>query len=232
MSRFFLVSALLLSANNFAFARGAIRGDANVNSSQGSILDSSNVIELKPGVQVFNRDLNLMIKLDNIQDSRCPIDPLVACFWPGNVKVSISIISRSELDRNPEAEWDKVTLVLGVNGEKADVLLNSGYVLKLVQVLPLPEINAEVIESPVVILTYEKADANDANDANNDQVKECDNAQEASPTIPGIIELKNGAPISNCNLNLELKLVNIADSRCPIGALCFWQGSSSLHSYS
>ncbi|MBP9706067.1 MAG: hypothetical protein KBD78_00380 [Oligoflexales bacterium] len=71
------------------------------------------------------------------------------------LQVSIAIVDSSKIKQDAGAKWDVITLSL-----EEGVLLSSGYILKLENVLPYPDLNAAPVESPVVVLSYSKAEVN------------------------------------------------------------------------
>jgi len=46
--------------------------------------------------------------------------------------------------------------------------------------------------------------------------------------IGEVAEIKLGETIENSKLGLSLRVENINDSRCPVGAMCFWEGYASV----
>lgn len=57
----------------------------------------------------------------------------------------------------------------------------------------------------------------------------CNNKDEVNTLQIGkITEVKLYETVENSKLNLSLRVENINDSRCPIGAVCFWEGNANV----
>ncbi|HPT32033.1 MAG TPA: hypothetical protein PLW67_09345 [Prolixibacteraceae bacterium] len=79
---------------------------------------------------------NLSIKVLNIIDSRCPTG--VVCFWQGEATVTLEVKENSSFD---EAIG---TLILSTFHQPVDTV--SGYIFRLIDVLPYPVYGVEVPE--------------------------------------------------------------------------------------
>ena len=99
-------------------------------------LELNKEVTLKTGdVRNLNPD-NLSIKVLNINDSRCPIG--VVCIWQGEATVTLEVKETSSFD---EAIG---SVVLSTFHQPVDTV--SGYIFRLIDVLPYPVYGVEVPE--------------------------------------------------------------------------------------
>ena len=57
----------------------------------------------------------------------------------------------------------------------------------------------------------------------------CDKNNKAnSLKIGEVNEIKSGKTVENSQYNLSLQVEDVNDSRCPIGARCFWEGTATV----
>jgi len=54
----------------------------------------------------------------------------------------------------------------------------------------------------------------------------CKNEEKNALKIGKITEIKFGKTVTNSQYGLSLRVEEINDSRCPIGVMCFWEGSA------
>ena len=80
-------------------------------------------IELEKTVE--NSDYGLSLRVDHIEDTRCPLG--VCCFWQGNASVDFQLTTQNEkynfkLDTYPNAPFKNDTVIEGKKYQLKDVL--------------------------------------------------------------------------------------------------------------
>jgi hypothetical protein len=99
-------------------------------------LEMNKEVILKTGDILDSKSDNLYIKVLNINDSRCPIG--VVCVWQGEATVTLEVKETSSFD---EAIG---SVVLSTFHQPVDTV--SGYIFRLIDVLPYPVYGVEVPE--------------------------------------------------------------------------------------
>lgn len=100
--------------------------------------------------QPFKIDDDLSVKLNTINDSRCPKN--VQCIWAGNVVVNLSLLKNDK-----EADTDNLCLGCNPNSDTKIFDVNGKqYKIKLIEVNPYPDssnANPDDKASVIVIIT-------------------------------------------------------------------------------
>ena len=153
---------------------------------------------LKQGQEVWLRGTDLRIKLLGVADSRCPVN--ARCISAGNGVVTLDV----SINRDHET--------LTVNTGSTPALPNEqnyrGYKISLVALNPFPG----TVRGP--------AAANHVATLNVTRSTDRRQAVTGSP-----FELKHGQQILLQDTDIELKLVEVTDSRCPRNVTCVWAGN-------
>ncbi|WP_299454486.1 hypothetical protein [uncultured Microscilla sp.] len=150
----------------------------------------------------YSLDARFVIRLDNVQDSRCPKGMM--CVRAGGAKVSFSAYQGQYFN------FDLETVNVLPTSAPVQRTFN-GYTLKLIDVSPYPAVNIKFPKSAykaTLVLTKDEAPV------------------KVVLSTPFELELGGKAKLGNA-LNLEFKEV-MEDSRCPEGTQCVWQGRVKL----
>ena len=96
--------------------------------------------ELRYGKLYCNREYDILLSVDSIQDSRCPIG--ADCIWEGNGRVYIDLRhgeTHSSFWLNTHVDFQKDTLIDGLKYE-------------LIDLLPYPDLNLDIQQKDIRIL--------------------------------------------------------------------------------
>ena len=129
-----LVSGLLLNACEL------LQSDTSCSDYAAGGLRLNDTIELRYNKLYCNPEYDILLSVDSIQDSRCPIG--ADCIWEGNGRVYINLRhggSRSSFWLNTHPNFLQDTLIDGLNYELTDLL-------------PYPDLNLDIQLKDVRIL--------------------------------------------------------------------------------
>lgn len=121
-----LVSGLLLNACEL------LQSDTSCSDYASGGLRLNDTIELRYNKLYCNPEYDILLSVDSIQDSRCPIG--ADCIWEGNGRVYINLRhggSRSSFWLNTHPNFLQDTLIDGLNYELTDLL-------------PYPDLNLDI----------------------------------------------------------------------------------------
>ena len=123
MKRFIFVAAIVLSVATVTFGRPS------------KVVRLGREFKLRAGQQVTLKEGNLRIKLDAVEDSRCPRG--VTCVWAGNGQVTLTIGKRG-------GRGESLTLnTMGIGQMPSEGKYKS-YKVKLVELSPYPRDGQEI----------------------------------------------------------------------------------------
>ena len=90
-----------------------------------SLLKIGEITGIKPGETAGNTQYDLSLRVENINDSRCPTG--VNCVWEGNASIQLHLTTQNgqydfTLDTNPSSMFKTDTLIEGIKYKLVDVL--------------------------------------------------------------------------------------------------------------
>ena len=170
--------------------------------------------EIKLGETACNSQYDLSLRVENVNDSRCPVNPLAICVWEGNASVQFHLTTKNgkynfTLDTYQGAAFKNDTIIEGIK-------------YQLINVLPYPVSGEEQPIKTVKILVEKYNQSNCDKDVIISKT-EYENAPNEPFTIEDIkIEsncLKIKFNASGCKGNWKVELIDKGDVAYSIAAV-------------
>jgi hypothetical protein len=111
-----------------------------------SSLKIGKTTEIEVGETAINSKYGLSLRVENVDDSRCPKE--VVCIWAGEASVQLQLTTR-------EGEYNFTLKKEGLDGPSCEGIVIEGLKYELIDVLPYPGSETERVEKTVKLLVTE-----------------------------------------------------------------------------